>query len=197
MRKIVELTRRVPQMVDCLIKGDSEGAQQLYMEIRRLSEEVDQKRRVIMDELTDVGAILTSREDFMRFVNVVHEIADFCEGAAFRITEILDRKWKVPKDVKDDIAEMADAMLETVLRLREVNAVLGYNANATAEKASDVEAAERAADELYRKLELKIISSKIDIPTMLLLREVAQFMEDAADKAEDAANAARVLALSL
>jgi len=197
IRMGVEVARRVPRVVDCLVREDKEGAQQLYLEIRKLEEEADEARMLVVKELTDVGAILTCREDFLRFIDQVHEILDFCEGAAFRITEILERTWKIPDDSKAKVVKMADAMLDTVMKLRDVATTLGYNATTTTEKALDVEAAEKAADTCYRDAEMNIISSKIDVPTLLLLREVVQFMEDAADKAEDAAKAARILAFSL
>jgi uncharacterized protein Yka (UPF0111/DUF47 family) len=48
-------------------------------------------------------------------------------------------------------------------------------------------------DELYREVEIKLISSKLDIPALILLRDVLQLLEDSADKAEDAADTAQVL----
>ena len=64
-------------------------------------------------------------------------------------------------------------------------------------KAREVEAAERIVDDLYRGLELKILNSKLEFPVMLLLRDVIQLLEDTADKAEDASDAARVLAFTM
>ena len=52
-------------------------------------------------------------------------------------------------------------------------------------------------DDLYRELEVMIVNSNMDIPPMLLLRDVIQILEDAADKAEDASDAARILAFTL
>jgi uncharacterized protein Yka (UPF0111/DUF47 family) len=37
------------------------------------------------------------------------------------------------------------------------------------------------------------LNSKLDVPAMLLLRDVLQLLENSADKAEDAADAARML----
>jgi uncharacterized protein Yka (UPF0111/DUF47 family) len=61
------------------------------------------------------------------------------------------------------------------------------------EKAKDVEIAERNVDTIYRDLEIKLLSSKMDFPSLILLRDVIQLLEDSADKAEDAADAARIL----
>jgi len=192
-RKVLDLTRKVPQMIDCFIKNDKGKAMQLFNEISSREDEVDNARRLVSQELAEIGAILLSREDFLRFTNLTSEIADFCEGIAFRLLEIMEHDWNVPVGIKNDLLKLSEAVLETVLRLRETMMVLRYGSAKAMEKAKDVEAAERAVDELYRELEIKILDSKLDFPALILLRDVLQLLEDSADKAEDAADATRVL----
>jgi|YelNatPaOPRAMG01_1025707.scaffolds.fasta_scaffold03610_2 predicted phosphate transport protein (TIGR00153 family) len=193
LRKVLELTRKTPQIMDCFIKNDKEKTKQLFNEIRSCEEEVDNARRLVSQELAEIGAILLSREDFLRFTNLTSEIADFSEGIAFRIVEIMEHNWNVPMDIKKDLLKLSEAVLEAVLRLRETMMVLSYGSVKTMEKAKDVEIAEKNVDELYRELEIKLLSSKLDFPALILLRDVLQLLEDSADKAEDAADAARVL----
>jgi len=197
LRKVVEITRKVPQLVDSFVTGDKTTVRQLHAEIRKAEEEVDIARRMVAQELAEIGAILISREDFLRFTNLTSEIADFCEGIAFRLLEIMERGWKVPADIKKSLAKLSDAMFETVSKLRETAMTLNYGASKASEKSREVEVAERVVDDLYRDLEVKILNSNIEIPTLLLLRDVLQLMEDAADKAEDASDAARILAFAM
>lgn len=197
LRKVVEITRKVPQLVDNFVKGNKASVKQLHLEIRKAEEEVDIARRRVAQELAEIGAILISREDFLRFTSLVSEIADFCEGIAFRLSEIAERGWKVPTDVKKGLAKLADAMFETVSKLRETAMTLNYGAAKASEKAREVEVAERVVDDLYRELEVRILSSEIEIPALLLLRDALKLMEDIADKAEDSADAARILAFSI
>jgi len=138
-----------------------------------------------------------SREDFLRFTNLTSEIADFCEGIAFRLLQIMERGWKVPKEIKEDLIELSDAVFYTISKLRETVMTLNYGTSKALEKAREVEAAERVVDGLYRQLEVDIIDSKMDLPPMFLLWTVVQHLEDAADKAKDASHAARILALTL
>ncbi|MEM3616763.1 MAG: DUF47 family protein [Candidatus Bathyarchaeia archaeon] len=193
LRKVLDLTRKVPQMVECFIKNDKPRAKQIYNEIRMGEEDVDNARRLVSRELAEIGAILLSREDFLRFTNLAGEIADFSEGIAFRILEIMEHNWNVPTEIKKDLLKLSEASLETVLKLRENMMVLAYGSEKAMEKASEVESAERVVDELYRTLEIKLLNSKLEIPALILLRDVLQLLEDSADKAEDAADAARVL----
>jgi len=197
LRKVMEITRKVPQLVDDFVKGNKTSVKQLHTEIRKAEEEVDIARREVAQELAEIGAILISREDFLRFTSLSSEIADFCEGIAFRLLEITDRGYKVPSEVKKGLVKLSDAMFETVLKLRETVMTLNYGAAKASEKAREVEVAERVVDDLYRDLEVKVLSSQIEIPALLLLRDVLQLMEDVADKAEDASDAARILAFTI
>ena len=193
LRKVLDLTRRVPQVIDCFIRNDKENARRLFNEIRSNEDEVDNARRLVSQELAEIGAILLSREDFLRFTNLTSEIADFCEGIAFRLLEIMEHDWDVPMDIRDGLLKLSEAVFETVLRLRETMMVLSYGSAKAMEKAKDVEAAERVVDELYRELEIKLLNSKLNFPALILLRDVLQLLEDSADKAEDAADSARIL----
>jgi predicted phosphate transport protein (TIGR00153 family) len=193
LRKVLELTRKVPQIVDCFIRNDKEKAKKLFTEIRGDEDEVDKVRRLVSQELAEIGAILLSREDFLRFTNLTSEIADFSEGIAFRLVEVMEHNWAVPMDIKKDLLKLSENVFDAVLKLREMAMVLSYGSTKAMEKAKDVEVAERAVDELYRGLEIKLLSSKIEFPALILLRDVLQLLEDSADKAEDAADAARIL----
>ncbi|MEM2118348.1 MAG: DUF47 family protein [Candidatus Bathyarchaeia archaeon] len=195
LRKVLDVTRKVPQMIDCFIRNDKEKAKQLFTEIRSGEEDVDKARRLVSQELAEIGAILLSREDFLRFTNLTSEIADFSEGIAFRLVEIMEHNWNVSGDIKKDLLKLSEAVLDAVVRLRETVMVLSYGPAKAMEKAKDVEVAERAVDELYREFEIKLLSSKLEFPVLILLRDVLQLLEDSADKAEDAADAARILSL--
>ena len=197
LRKVLELTRKVPQIIDCFIRNDKEKARQLFTEIRGGEDEVDNARRLVSQELAEIGAILLSREDFLRFTNLTSEIADFSEGIAFRLVEIMEHNWNIPMDIKKDLLKLSEAVFEVVLKLRETAMVLSYGSTKAMEKAKDVEVAERVVDELYRELEIKLLNSKLDFPALILLRDVLQLLEDSADKAEDAADAARILSFIL
>jgi predicted phosphate transport protein (TIGR00153 family) len=193
----MEVTRKVPQIVDCFASDDKKSARQVFTEIRKAEEEVDAASRIVSQELAQIGAILINREDFLRFSNLTSEISDFCEGIAFWLLSIMERGWKVPSDIKEDLARLAEAMLDTVIKLRETAITLSYGSTKTLQKAKEVETAERVVDDMYRELEVKIINSNLEIPAMLLLRDITQLLENAADKAEDASDATRILSFAM
>jgi uncharacterized protein Yka (UPF0111/DUF47 family) len=109
----------------------------------------------------------------------------------------MERGWKVPNQIKEDLVKLSDAVFDTISRLRETAMTLNYGTSKALEKAREVDAAERTVDDIYRQLEVDIIDSKMDRPPMFLLWTVVQHLEDAADKAKDASDVARILALTI
>jgi uncharacterized protein Yka (UPF0111/DUF47 family) len=193
LRKVVDVSRKIPQLVEFFASGDKENARRLFSEIKTGEEEVIKARRMVSQELAEIGAILIAREDFLRFTNLSSEIADFSEGIANYLVEIMEHNWVVPTDVKKDLLKLSLAVLDSVLKLRETMMVLNYGPQKTLERAKDVEIAERIVDDIYRALTIKVLTSKLDVPVLMLLRDVLQLLENSADKAEDAADAARTI----
>jgi uncharacterized protein len=193
LRKVVDVSRKIPQLVEYFASGDKENARKLFSDIRSGEEEVIKARRMVSQELAEIGAILLAREDFLRFTNLSSEIADFSEGISYYLFEIMEHNWVIPTEIKKDLLKLSLAVLDSVLKLRETMMVLNYGSQKTLERAKDVEIAERIVDDQYRALTIKVLSSKLDVPVLMLLRDVLQLLENSADKAEDAADAARML----
>jgi len=193
LRKVVDVSRKIPQIVEHFASGDKENARKLFSEIKAGQEEVIKARRMVSQELAEIGAILIAREDFLRFTNLSSEIADFSEGIAYYLVEIMEHNWVISPDIKKDLLKLSLAVLDSVIKLRETMMVLTYGSQKTLERAKDVEIAERIVDELYRALTIKVLSGKLDVPVTLLLKDVLKLLENSADKAEDAADAARVI----
>jgi predicted phosphate transport protein (TIGR00153 family) len=197
LRVVVDVSRKSAQLVSVFVEGNKDAAKEMYEDIKKARNEVDSTRRVVSRELAEIGAILMNREDFLRFTNLTSEIADYCEGIAFRLIHILERGWNVPTQIKENLVNLSDAVFDTVSKLREMVMTLNYGASKAQEKSREVDDAERKVDDFYRQLEVDIIESKMDLPPMFLLLNVVQHLEDAADKAKDASDAARILALTL
>lgn len=197
LRAVVDISRKISQMVNIFVGGDKKSAQEMFTELKNARNEVDATRRIVSRELAEIGAILMNREDFLRFTNLTSEIADYCEGIAFRLIQIMERGWDVPAQIKEDLVKLSDAVFDTISKLRETVMTLNYGASKTLEKSIEVDDAERRVDDIYRQMEVDVIDSKMDLPPMFLLLNVVQHLEDAADKAKDASDAARILALTI
>jgi predicted phosphate transport protein (TIGR00153 family) len=197
LREVVDISRKISQLVSFFVDGDKVSARELFDGIKKHQNNVDIAQRNVSRELAEIGAILMSREDFLRFTNLSSDIADYCEGIAFRLLQIMERGWKVPKQIKEDLVKLSDAVFDTISKLRETVMTLNYGTSKALEKAREVDAAERVVDDIYRQLEVDIIDSKMEFPPMFLLWTVVQHLENATDKAKDASDVARILALTI
>ena len=197
LREVIDVSRKISQLVSSFVDGDKDAVKKLYEDIKSCQHNVDTAQRNVSRELAEIGAILMSREDFLRFTNLSGNISDYCEGVAFRLLQIMEKGWKVPNQIKEDLAKLSDAVFDTIFKLRETAMTLNYGTNKAMEKAREVDAAERVVDDLYRQLEITLIDSKMDFPLMLLLWTVVQHLEEAADKAKAASDAASILALTI
>ena len=197
LREVVDISRKISQLVSAFVEGDKDAAQELFDDIKKHQISVDAAHRNVSRELAEIGAILMSREDFLRFTNLTTDIADYCEGIAFRLLQIMERGWKVSDKIKEDLVKLSDAVFDTISKLRETAMTLNYGTTKALEKAREVDSAERVVDDIYRQLEVDVIDSKMEFPPMFLLWTVIQHLEDAADKAKDASDVARILALTV
>ena len=100
LREVVDVCRKISQLVSAFVDDEKDTAQELFRKIKTHQNNIDVAQRNVSRELAEIGAILISREDFLRFTNLTSDIADHCEGIAFRLIQIMERDWKVPKEIK-------------------------------------------------------------------------------------------------
>ena len=197
LRKVMNVYRKAMQLINAFADEDHNSMDGLYKEVLELSGEVDDSKRMVVQELVEIGAILLNREDFLRFTDLISEISDFCKGIAFRVLQMSIRGWSVPEDLKKEVSNLANAVFDTFAKLRDAFLMLNYGSPKVLEKAKDVEVEERRVDNMYRELEMGVLSSDMKVPTLLLIRDIIQLLEDTADKIEDAADAVRMLAFAI
>ena len=198
VRKVLDAVRELSSMIfDFASSSNSENMDNHLAQIKRLKEEATEQKRILLNELAETGMLLINREDFLRLTIQIDEIVDLCEGAGYRLATITRKKMKVKQDLAESLSNLSKNVLKTMTNLRETILSLTYSRAKALEMAKSVEIAEYAVDEMFREVEMEIIDAKLDLGTTLLLRDLAQFLEDIADKAEDAIDATRVLALGV
>lgn len=176
--------------------GDENQILHHHSKVVKLSDESNEIKRTILREVAEAGAMLNSREDFFRLSSEVNTIADYCGGVSYRLTELAKRKWKGDKDLLKDLGSLAEASLDCVMRLRETIMALSYGGAKVIELGKNVESAESIVDSIYRKVDMKIVSSNMKLPQLFLFREIAMFLEDIADVSENANDIAGILAIT-
>jgi len=194
-RLVVEIYRRVLVMIDSLVKHEMGGMRERLDELQKIQYESIEIKRNIMKEIHESGSILYNKEDLYRLIIKASEIIDKAESAGIRLWAIGDRKWKIPSSVGVGLVDMADAALDTLIKLRESIISLGFNSERSIALTSEVDELERKVDSLYRQLDLEIITSKAELPLILILRDISTKLEEMIDLAVEEADLIRILAL--
>jgi len=197
IRRILDATRELTNMISEYVEQDSKKLESRMVQIKKLKVEAGEQKNALIHQLAESGMLLMNREDFLHLAVQVGEIVDLCEGAAYRVTYISTHKVPVNEETKQALLSLSKNVLKTITNLRETILSLSYNRQKALDIAKNVEIAEYAVDELYRELEFKIFESKLDSRTTLLLWSFAGLLEDMSDKAEDAIDSIRILALGV
>lgn len=196
-RYAVDSVREVHNMVITCFDNDMSKLNEATSSISELKNKSIETKRNLSNELVEAGAIMASREDFLRLASPLAGIPDLCEGIVYRFQELFMRKKSIDKSLKEDFKELVTKAFEAVVKMREAIFTLGFENSKIQDFVRGVETYEKEVDSIFRSLEIKIIFLKTDISTLLLLKDVANKIEDIVDEAAEAADAARVLSLSV
>jgi uncharacterized protein Yka (UPF0111/DUF47 family) len=139
--------------------------------------------------------MLVNREDFYRLISKSGEVMDHIKGIGIRLWEMAEKRWEIPKGTGEGLVTMTDVAFETLTKLRESLISLGFNSDKAVVLTREVDESERRMDSIYRAVDLEIITSKADLPLILILRDVVGMVENIVDKAKEEADLIRILAL--
>ncbi len=194
-RRVVDITRELALMLDSLTEGQEKKARTHYDEMLKMIEETDKLKSTLLREVSSVGSLLINREDFLRLIFQVSEIADDAEAVAFRLDGIMTKKLKVDKKQMRAIASLMSLVLEEMMKIRDTVMSLNLNPEKALELAKSVEAVERKIDAEHRNLDFEILRSKAPIQSILILRDILQHLERIADTGVDVVDLVRVIAV--
>jgi predicted phosphate transport protein (TIGR00153 family) len=197
MRRVLNAVRELTNLIQDFSELNYANTEKRIFEITRLKDEAAEQKRLLLAELAESGMLLLNREDFLRLAVQIGEIVDYCEGAAYRIFFNDTATTEIYTELRVSLFNICKNVLKTVTNLRETIFSLAYSRQRALDLARNVEIAEYAVDELFRETEIKIIDSDMNFKSIIILKDLAQFLEDIADKAEDAIDSTRILALGV
>ena len=195
-RNVVEITRQLVVLLDNMADKKPKLAKENFVNILKVLEENDKNKAIFLNEVASVGSLLISREDFLRLLFRLGEVAEYCEAMAYRLMGVIDLKWKVDAKRLETISHLMGSVLKEISKVRDTLHSLSFDADKAIETARSVEELERRIDEESRKLDMELLSSKMPLQTLLLLRDLVDRAERIADIGVDVVDHIRVLALT-
>jgi len=194
-RLVVEAYRKTLVTFDFLTKGKFMASTDQLAEIHKVMDESARIKVTLYKELNEIGGILVSRDDFLRLASAFSGLMDTVEALAVRLIEVKTRNWKLTKSQADGLGQMSDLGFDALIKLRDSIMSLGFNSEKAASFSKEIDEIEKKLDVLYIQVDLDIITSGGDLPTMLILRDIAREIEKLGDKAHEASDLVRILSL--
>src|SRR5260370_4110334 len=93
-RNVVEITRELALMTDSVGDGKTKDAKDHYGNMLKILDEFETTKKKLLEEVASFGTLLGSREDFIRLIFRVGEIADYDQGIGFRLCAVVGKRWK-------------------------------------------------------------------------------------------------------
>ena len=195
-RNVVEITRQLVVLLDNLADKKPKLAKENYDNILKILQENEKNKATFLSEVASVGSLLISREDFLRLLFRLGEVAEYCEAMGYRLMGVVDLKWKLDNKRLEEISHLMSSVLKEISKVRETLHSLSFDAEKAVETAKAVEDVERQVDAESRQLDLDLISSKMPLQTLLFFRDLVDRAERIADIGVDVVDHIRVLALT-
>ena len=195
-RTIVDIVRELVLMVDSVAERKPKTTKMHYEAMLKLIGDNDKLRTALLEEVASVGSLLASREDFLRLMFRMTTIADYAEALGFRLMGATERNWKLEKKYIQALSEVLSLVLSEVTRMKETLHSLGFDPDKAVELAKSVEDLERKIDIDSRNLDFEILSSKLPLQEVFLLRDIAERAERIADLGVEVVDLIRVIALT-
>ncbi|MEM4535979.1 MAG: DUF47 family protein [Nitrososphaerota archaeon] len=198
IRKVIDMYKIALSMLESFVQDPNPTKREdFYQKILKADESAKDTTRMIEMEMSNVGALLTNKEDFIRLVTEIDEIADTVEGIAYRMVNLAKMKTKLSRELNSKLLELGDMVLSTLNRLRETLLAITLNATTFQQKMRETEEHEKKVDDIYRTLDLSILTSELKIAPLLLTREIVWMLEEIADTAERIVDTLRALSLTI
>jgi len=198
LEEIVETVKETERVYEAFLEKDMRGVEEAYKKVFSQEREADELKRQILEELSAGIFHPIDRDEIVRLVMVVDEIAANAKAAAGKLRYLPPRK--VCRELREILRSFASKDLEATQKLREAfDAVMKGSPSALA-LSHQVEEKEEEVDEfrqtkLFPKL-LKWHRAIKDTGMSFILEKMLENLENVADLCEDASDILRCMAVS-
>lgn len=192
--KALDTVTLLHKAIQSVSQGKKDETKAFLERLSREEEEVDNLRKSVFKEMTNVALSAEFREDLMHLVKRLDVMADHVKDSARSVLVLLDAN--VPDEIWNMNVDVAEALVEIASTLSSSIENLGKDPVRAKEIAKKVDGIEEEIDKDYletKKLFIKY-GREVDPGTLLLLDNLVEFMEQAADMGADTADYIVVLA---
>jgi len=193
-RLVVEGFRKILSITDKFMKNEDtpDGVEE---DIQKILDDSSKIKNTLIKELHEIGGVLISRDDFFRLISAMGDIMDQTKGISARFIAIQKHGYSVPEDVAQSINSLSDTAFDAMIKLREAMMSLGFNSEKAVGFTTEIDELEKTFDEAYFKVEMTVITSDMELPAVLIMKDAITLMENTVDTVRKASDLIRIIAL--
>ena len=194
--KVQETVEYLDEMITEYCIGNIENAKKAFEMVVKTERESDEVKRKLIDELSKGIFHAIDRDELLRLVLAIDDIANVAKATAKKLSLILDLR--VPLALSGYCMRMCREAVEATTLTKFAFETLSHNPNQVFEFANKVENIEREVDELKIEVlkELRNFINSLDMYTFIVLKDVIELIESISDKCEDVMNILRRLVIT-
>ena len=196
INRILNAARGLSVLPNMMVKKDKSGVKNTLEQISSIEEEVENLRRKITRDVSDVGGLIINRDNLLNTAYTMDEIAGYITGIAFKLSNIKGTTLK-NADLNKQLTELIELVVDEVFKLNEIIRSLNTNSNKSIELAQETQKIEREIDIKYRKMTITVLNDITNTKELLLMKDVIEGIEEMADKCQEVSDSFILLALSL
>ncbi len=183
MRNVADEYRELLYMFKDLDEGKNVAVERRYKKIRSVKDSVEEAGIKLMEYVIRVSPALTFKDVYVTIIQDLVRAAEHGEAAAYRNLLLSNKEFE---RLPDTLYAILDAILRKLIEMVETNSEMlmkvGTNHKQVGELYLKLMKEENSVDELYRESGLKTIKNySNDVGTLILIKELFDKLEDAAD----------------
>ena len=196
INRILNAGRVLSTLPRMLVNKDTAGVKDALDQISSIEEEVENLRRKITRDVSDVGGLIINRENLLNTSYTMDEIAGYITGISFKLSNLKIKTLKT-KNLEKELTELIELVVDEIYKLSEIIRSLNTDSAKSIELAQETQKIERNIDIKYRKMTIVALNEITITKELLLIKDVIEGIEEMADKCQEVSDSFILLALSL
>ena len=196
INRILNAGRVLSTLPNMLVKKDKAGIKSALEQIDAIEAEVENLRRKITRDVSDVGGLILNRDNLLNTAYTMDEIGGYITGISFKLSNIKVSTIKT-SHLEKDLTELIELVVDQIYKLNEIIRSLNVDSAKSVELAQETQKIERDIDNKYRIMTITVLNEITDTKELLLMKDVIELIEEMADKCQEVSDSFILLALSL
>ncbi len=191
----IDTVTDLDKAMNAVLSNKNEEAKESIERLFVTEVEIDNLRRAVFEEATKGNLPPKEREDLLHLVKRLDVLADHVKDSARNVLILLDEK--VPSEIWSSYTNITEDLVKCATTLRKALEKLGVNPAEAMELAKEVDVIEGRVDDKYLKAKWLLLQQKeLKAPTIIVLKDLLDLLEEIADTCCDTADYIRVLTVS-